>query len=244
MDHVPARPPSSAPQVHPVRVLSVPVAPPIHVKFLGPLRGLLTHWCKSRSVPCDGASDCPITLHRSGTIFKAYAAVEYWIAHAGRWRGAVLEATANLEEYLRGRELRGQIWLLSREDEKEKSSPVVGAYCETVGEDLVSPVFPIEPVLFRFYNRTALVLDVVNPMPRQLAMSETTAPPPTTPADLQPTPPPVEDPAQRKKLREVLDAGRGAFGVPRSTGGSAARNGQQTSPAPAAGNGATGNGHF
>lgn len=227
-----------------VNILSIPVAPPVHVKFLGPLRGLLTHFHGKRSHACLGQGECPQTIHRSGTFFKSYAPVEWWLPQSGRWRKAVLEATANLEEYLRGRKLRGEVWLLSREDPTKKMSPVIGAYCETLPDNQLSQAFDIEPILLRVYHCTSLKLDVTNPMPSQVWMADSADAPPTVPADIQPLPKPQEDPEQRKRIHEMLqDAKRGMFSrnaTPPAPDG----NEQKPSPAPPAGNGAAGNGHF
>jgi len=202
--------------LHPVRVLSVPAAPPIQVRFLGPLEGLLTHWHRGRSVPCNAPQDCPIAVHRSGQIFKAYAPVLCWIPADQCWRPHVLEATANLEEYLRGRKLRGELWILSRESEKDKTSPVVGAYCSSLEDRDTPAAFDIRPILCRFFNRLELNLGAGNPMPRQIVLGDVAGAAPIIPADLQPPPPVQEDPVQRKKLQEILEEGRRTFGTSRA----------------------------
>jgi len=236
MDHVPAQSPSSLP-ANPVKVRSVPLTPPITVRFLGPLRGLLTHWAGKHSVPCEGPEKCPAATHRKGTFFKAYSPVMEWIPHLNRWRPAVLEATANLEEYLRGRKLRGETWMLARDDGSKSTRPVVAAYLETIPEDKLPLAFDIVPVLQRLFNRVDLVLDVPNPTPQHIVLPEIVDAPPTIPADLQPPPPVGEDPEQRKRVLELLEEGRKKLGLHRSTGGSAGHNGQKTST-----NGT--NGHF
>ena len=243
MTRVPTQGPSTSP-ANPVKVRSVPLAPPITVKFLGPLRGLHTHWQKGHSVPCDGAGNCPSALHRSGILFKAYAPVEEWISHLARWRPCVLEATANLEEYLRGRVLRGEVWLLSRADVAKSTRAVVAAYLETIPEAKLSPAFDILPIIQRLFNRVDLVLDVPNPTPRHVVLADVAAPPPTIPADLLPPPPPAEDPAERQKLREAIEESKRQFGRPRSSDSATAGNGRAASPAPPSGNGSAGNGHF
>jgi len=205
---------------------------------------MLTHWQKGKSVPCDGPEKCPLALHRSGTFFKAYAPVEEWISHLGRWRPCVLEATASLEEYLRDQLLRGQVWVLMREDKTASTSPVHAAYLETITEAKLSPSFDIVPVLQRLFNRIDLVLDVPNPTPPRVVLAHLLRPPPTLPADLLPPPPPAEDPAERKKLREAIEESKRQFGRPRASDSAAAGNGRASSPAPPSGNGSTGNGHF
>jgi hypothetical protein len=183
-------------------------------------------------------------LHRAGTFFKAYAAVEEWIPHIAKWRPCVLEATASLEEYLRDRILRGEVWMLMREDKTASTSPVHAAYLETIPVHQVSPPFEILPVLQRLFNRLDLLLDVPNPTPRRVVLADVVAAPPTLPADLLPPPPPAEDPAERQKLREAIEESKRQFGRPRSSDSAAAGNGRASSPAPPSGNGSTGNGHF
>ena len=243
MTRVPTQGPSTSP-ANPVKVRSVPLAPPITVKFLGPLRGMLTHWQRGHSVPCDGPEKCPSSIHRSGTFFKAYAPVEEWISHLGRWRPFVLEATAHLEEYLRGRLLRGEVWLLSRDEGEKATRAVLAAYLETIPEVEVSPAFDILPVLQRLFNRLDLLLDVPNPTPRPVVLGDVAAPPPHIPTDLLPPPPVAEDPAERAKVRELLENAKKRFGQPYSGSRSAGDHGQKPSPAPPSGNGSAGNGHF
>lgn len=237
------RPPASD-HLNAVRILAVPLVPPIHVKFLGALRGLLTHWSKSHSVPCDGPDKCPVALHRTGTFFKAYAPVEWWVAHVGRWRPAVLEGTANLEERLRGRTLRGEVWLLSREKETDKASPVLARYCESLPEPSLSPAFDILPVLQRVFNREELLLDVANPTPRKVLLPEVAGAPPALPDDLKPAPPVEEDPEEKRKMREAVARAK-QLGYMDDVGAGSNRNQRRsTSAAEPKSNGSQGNGHF
>jgi len=100
------------PSVRPVRVVSVPIEIPLVVRFLGPVMGLETHWKSSRTIPCPGVDTCPPALHRLGTIWRGYSAAESWDDAAHVWRPSVLEVTECLEETLRGRDLRGEVWAL------------------------------------------------------------------------------------------------------------------------------------
>lgn len=242
MERSPAPRTDSRNPLSPVKVISVPQGTGIYVKFLGNLRGLLTHWKSGRTVPCSGDDTCPITLHRTAKIFKAYAAVLEWRPDVQRWRPAVLEATANLEEYLRGRKLRGEVWILAREKEKEKTSPVKGAYVETVIEPSLQDEFAIEDVLCRLFNVNCLNLGVPNPLPKKIVLQDVLDPPPPVPLDFQAEAPQPEDPAERAKVRELLRASLGRVGrgpAPASANG----NGHSNGAPPATSNGSTGHDH-
>lgn len=203
-----------------VRVLRVDPGEPTVVKFLGKLQGLITHFSKrTGSVWCPGPEECPTATHRLGPDFKAYAPVEVWLEKEQVWRPRVLEATANLEQYLRGRRLRGEVWSLARRNEKnpklpaDKYSAVVGAFCERIDDDQLSPEFAIEPVLKRFFGEPRLVLGAVNPMPDKLRLADVKAQPPNIPKDLLPPPPPEEDPAEREHMEKAYREFRESFGA-------------------------------
>jgi hypothetical protein len=140
--------------------------------------------------------------------------------------------------------LRGEVWLLSREDGVKLTRPVVAAYLETIPEAKVSPAFDILPIVQRLFNRLDLLLDVPNPTPRHVVLGDVAAPPPTVPADLLPPPPPAEDPVERQKLRAAIEASKRQFGRPRATDSASAGNGRAASPAPPSGDGSAGNGNF
>lgn len=202
MERAPAPRTDSRLPLGPVTILSVPIGPPTFVHFLGQLHGLMTHWTRKGSVPCDGDGKCAPSLHRTAKIFKAYSAVLEWMPGHNRWRPRVLEATSNLEEYLRNRKLRGEIWSLQREDEKNRQSPVEGAFIELREDPNLPLEFALEDVLCRAYNVTRLLLDVTNPMPARIFLEEIPGAPPVIPADLAPQPQHVEDPEQRRRVRE------------------------------------------
>lgn len=222
---------------NPVRVFSAPPKPPTHVLFLGRLQGCITHWTKKgqrwRSVYCPGAAECPTAIHRAGTMFKAYAPAEVWIEAEQVWRPCVFESTANFEHYLRGRSLRGEVWIVHRFDEKgdpnkepAKNDPVVGAFCERFPESELSIEFPIEPILARFFGVEKVVLGAANPMPAQIVMADVIGRRPITPPDLLPAPEPEEDPHKIAELREQMR--RSMQGVGR--GRNNVRTGGQQSP--------------
>jgi len=186
-----------------VRVLSVPADNPICIRFLGECKGLDTHWQKGRTIPCSGNGDCPISLHRLGIIWRGYAPAEVWEPAPRLWRSVVLEVTESLEETLRGRMLRGEVWALSRTEERGRSSPVVGIYCETVREANLSETFDILPVLLRLFHVPALHLGTRNPTPPRLMREAVAGDAPRLPADLQPAPSRVQTPEEEAAAKKA-----------------------------------------
>ena len=167
----------------PVRVLSVPKGRMVIACFLGPYRGLLTHWTSKRTLPCSGPEKCPPAAHRSRVIWKGYAPVLEWEFVTERWIPAVLEVTESLEHALFGRKLRGQVWALSRVVERDKG-PVVATYSESLTEAELCSTFDVRPVLERFYHTGELLLDVPNPIPRQVVLDPHEARAPALVAEL------------------------------------------------------------
>lgn len=209
-----ATPPRKAakPPMLPVQVLSVPAESPIAIRFLGAIYGLNTHWHSGKSVPCPGAQECPLPVHRSRMLFKAYGPVERWEATHGVWRPAVLEITENLEERLRGRDLRGEVWVLSREDAKAKASPVIGAFCEALPHAEVSAAFDIVPILCRFYHVQTLALGAANPIPPKVFLEAVEGPPPNLPPELQPAKAREASPEETERIRKQLQEAMSSMG--------------------------------
>lgn len=188
-----------------VRVLSVPIGAPVIVRFLGPVQGLLLHWHGGRSVPCQGTGDCPPTVHRSRTLWRGYGAVEGWDEAWSKWRPAVLEVTEGLEEYLRGRTLRGEVWQLVRDGALGKRAPVEGAYCETQEDQAVSPWFDPLPVLQRFYHTTSIVLGALNPLPPRTSLPAVSGPAPNLPVGLRPAPAEEMSPQRHRRMKDMVE---------------------------------------
>ena len=193
-----------------VRVLSVPIEQPIIVRHLGPLRGLLLHWHSGRSKPCEGVDCCPTAIHRSRTIWRAYGCVEGWNAIARVWTPAVLELTSSGEEFVRGRDLRGEVWLWDREGERSKRAPVVGVLCERTNPAAVRAQWDIEPILLRFFNVRSIRLDVPNPTPPKVFLESVAGEPPALPPDLLAPEARTLTPAEiRESIRKARDVVRG-----------------------------------
>jgi hypothetical protein len=96
----------------------------------------------------------------------------------------VLELTSNAEEYIRARDLRGEVWAWDREGERGKRAPVFGAFCERADIDLLRPAFDIEPILLRFFNARSIRLDIPNPTPSRVYLEPVAGSPPSLPASM------------------------------------------------------------
>src|SRR6266567_598198 len=202
-------PPSSSHGGSPVQVLSVPENLPIVVRFLGPYRGLVVHWKSGRSEPCDGPGECNASLHRLPPIWKGYAPVEQWDGPAKLWRPAALEVTGNLEEVLRDRELRGEVWTLLRRTKKGKTDPVQGVFCERLSDNKLSAFFDVVPVLLRLFNRTSLRLDVPNFTAPKVILEAVAGDAPKLPPEALPNHGEPEDLEARRSLKEMMAELRG-----------------------------------
>lgn len=187
----------------PVLVLSVPELAPIVVRFLGPYLGMLTHWRSGRSVPCDGPDECPTSLHRLGTIWKGYCPVQLWEEVGRVWRPHVLEVTETLEELLRGRELRGEVWNLWRSQDKGARGSVTGLFCESHADRQLSKSFDILPVLLRLFHRSTLKLGHANPLPPRVVLEAQSGDAPTLPAEIAASAAPIDMEKQRAEARET-----------------------------------------
>jgi len=202
---------SPSPKAQPVEIFSVQPGQGAYYRFLGDLLGLNTHWTGKRTVPCDGEGTCQQALHRLRLIFKAYAPVEKWVPANQHWLPGVLEATEHLEEQLRSRQLRGEVWNLSRGKTGGKSDPVVGVYSETFNEERLRPAFDILPVLLRFYHVPTLVLGVQNRLTPKVLLEPTHGDQPKLPFCLEPDAPPMPDEKELKRMREEVGSMRQRF---------------------------------
>jgi hypothetical protein len=210
MGHSDPPSPAATPRKNVVRVLSVPTTGTIAVRFLAGLLGCVLHWKGKGSDPCPGGDKCSPAIHRGRSIFKAYAPVQHWDAPAQMWFCAVLEATANLEEQLRGRQLRGEVWFLSREIQGEKNSAVFGLYSETIPETRLPKNFDIRPVLQRMWNTDAFLLGVPNPMPAKVFLPGDHGDQPKLPFDVSEVAPPAPTDDQLRTIRDFVRGKRKA----------------------------------
>jgi len=201
------------PLLRPVRILSVPNGFPLSIRFLGPYLGLTTHWHSGRTHPCLGSERCIPTIHRSRTVWKAYAPVESWEIVTELWIPAVLEITESLESHLTGRRLRGETWILSRSASKKVGS-VIGVYTETVPEKDLRPAFSIVSILERFYHQKDLQLGTPNPIPPQVFLNAQEGPGPAGLCDLIPPSPEALKPSPETlaTFKQQLGEMKASFG--------------------------------
>jgi hypothetical protein len=211
--------------MRPVRIVSVPDDVPLTVLFLDGFQGLLTHFIgtrrRGRSVPCKG-NDCETANHRTRKIWKGYAPVLVYQPLERFWLNHVLEITEALEEVLHDVQLRGQQWMLSRQQESKSNLPVTGLFCESWPLDQVPQAFNVEPVLKRFYHCDALKLGVPNPVPPRLILEPQSLRAPTMPAVLA-TEELAQRPVSREEMNRLLEQARAAGLIPQtghSTNGS------------------------
>lgn len=178
----PEHSPSS--HVRPVEVLSVKTGIPVVVRFLAGYQGILTHYSRSGPVWCPGPGECPSTVHKGKLIWKGYAAVQQWLRAGRQWQPDVLEITERLEEVLRGRDLRGEVWLLERKGAGHPSDPLFGAFCSRADLVELGPSFDPLPVVQRVYHSTALRFGAPNPMPPKILLPNVTGSAPVLPREL------------------------------------------------------------
>lgn len=191
----------------PVRILSIRKNSVAIVRFLGDIQGCILHWTGKITWPCGGKEDCPATLHKMKTLWKGFAAAEYWSEDDQSWWPAVLEVTEALEEEMADLKMRCTVWTLSHPQPTKKQTPVLGKYEERSKEEHTAPEFPILPVLERVYHGAKIILGTPNPVPRKIVLGANNSPPPLNSQRKSKAPQreatPEEHAAFMKKLREV-----------------------------------------
>lgn len=187
-----------------VQLFESPPNVPQTVRFLGPYLGAIFHWHANRSWPCPGPAECPNTIHRARSVWKGFAPAERWCETSRLWFPGVQGVTEALEELLRGRTLRGEVWLLTRIQEGRKAGPLRGVYCERQQEGVLSPCWDILPVLLRLLHVDKLLLGVPNPMPAKLVIEPTAGPAPHLPPELLPAPQATLSEQEKKQFSEQL----------------------------------------
>lgn len=205
----PVRPAPTDPPRDVVRIVPVPLAGPLVVLFAAALQGLLVHRHQSRPHACPGEASCPPVIHRSRTLWYGYAPVYVWRTGRDDWHAGVLEVTEALEEVLRGRQLRGELWMLERSAARRKTGPVSGVLLEQRGDVATPAPFDIRAPLQRLYHTTDLALGAENPLPRKLVMAAVKLAPPPGPEafGLAEAPRPRE--SQAEALRRIAPQGLG-----------------------------------
>lgn len=166
----------------PVRLLVVKSTYAPTVLFLSDLQGSIEHWDRKRTVPCRGP-DCPPAIHRGTTLYYAYAAGLVWDTQTRKWSPVVIQATSNLEEQLRGRSLRGEVWTLIRGDGRGPTGDLSGVYVERWDVNQLIPPFDPRPVICRAKGLQSITLGAKNPTPPRLVLPEVELPAPALPTE-------------------------------------------------------------
>lgn len=191
--------------------------------FLAGYDGLDTHHTSKQPFPCEGIDRCSYCKRRQGIIWKGYAPVLAWDATKSLWHPFVLEITESLEEELRGRDLRGEVWHLFREGKGKNNDPLTGLFAERKTGRVVIEPFDIVPVLLRLYHVSSLRLGRPNTMPAKLVLPAIAGDAPALPPGASPATEAKPDPAKVQSFRELRQqaeeaARRRAGGQTRPTG--------------------------
>lgn len=134
------------------------------VAFLGGYGGIETHFARGFSTACLGDDNCNPAYHRTRKIWKGYAPVQMFERRTSLWHQAALEISEGVEHLLRGRQLRGEVWIFSRQGNK-KNGAVTGVYSQRFADSEIPAPFDLLGVLRRFYHTNLLELDSENMLP-------------------------------------------------------------------------------
>jgi hypothetical protein len=162
----------------PVRILRVGEGESHLIRFLAGYAGCIIHYYNGAYVPCLGVVDCDPRIHRCRELWRGWAPAQTWEELSNLWWPVVLEITEALEEVLRGRQLRGEAWALTRPTVKKKGSPILGVFVDKLEGDKLPRPFDILPILQRAYHMPGIQLGIKNPTPPKLILGPSDLPPP------------------------------------------------------------------
>lgn len=162
-----------------LQVLSAPKygRPAVMLRFLGPPRGILTHYHGKRPEPCPGEGEC--RQHHLLPKWKGYAPAQYWCVAERVWVPVVAELTLGLVELTGTTDLRGQCWKIYRVGRSYGTKAVEGQFVHQydVG-DLPRP-FDVQRTVETLYGTSAILWDVpIDGWTRDRAEVSTDGPPP------------------------------------------------------------------
>ena len=163
------RPPPGG-EGRPVRILRIEPDEQAVVIFLGPYQGQIEHWERGRTFSCPGQDFCR-TAHRKYRLdWYGYAPVAFQDPRTSRFDPWILQITANLEFRLRNRNLRGEIWLLSRAPNRGKRAELVGELIGCREPGSLPPAHALRPSLERIFGVDHVYLGQPNPHPEPLVV--------------------------------------------------------------------------
>jgi len=199
----------------PVQVLRVPAWDSHVVLFLAPLHGQLGHWERGRIVSCPGGQLCAAKHAHQKLFWYGYAPIYYLDPRTRKFDPWVLEVTSNMEERLRGRDLVGEVWVLTRDTGKGTSGEVWGEYLETRPKDQIPKPFSIEEPVKRMTGARVFYPHSPNPTPPAVCPEREEVPLP----DLQKFAPPVEPVLPPEEIRKRIQSGIRELAKPGRNGG-------------------------
>jgi len=170
----------------------------------------MQHWDGKKPRACPGEQECGKEHFKWQTCWKGFASAERWRPGQYQdWAPIALEVTESLREVLKGHELRGTVWRLSRRLGRSGKSECWGEQIAEVDPDLVPLPFDIEPAVCKVYKTTRIEWDAEPSIPAKvlLVASRRAGPPATAPGA---TPglaamTEQEQEADRERSRKILE---------------------------------------
>jgi hypothetical protein len=166
------RPEPPAGRPSPPELFPVPKFGEVVVRLLGEAKTMIQHPGPTRPIACPGEGDCPRSIHKSESRFKAYAPAERWRPDPyGDWLPCVLEITECLWRIMRKHELRGTYWKLWRMASAYSQREVTGELVDTTDASRLRLDVDIDTVVYRVYGTNDIhwgvepPLDPVEPLP-------------------------------------------------------------------------------
>lgn len=156
----------------PLEIVAVPPEGFLVARFLGDYRGILTHWGRKAALACPGAAACPTATHRGKTVWKGYAAAEYWRDRPWEdWCPCIIEITERCAEQMQGHLLRAQVWKLERGTGRNGTKEVMAEHIDDVNGDRLRKEFSIEAAVWRVYRTRDIEFDVDPYLPPRMLLT-------------------------------------------------------------------------
>lgn len=166
------------------QLLEVDPGSSFFIRFLGPYRYVGRH-VKGKGDKrddwflCWGTELCKTEIHRLRFHAFYYAPVQVWQNREKVWRPFAIKLTENLEWKLRGQELRGQVWSVSKEDKKLRGrEPLEGEFLESVDAGSLPDPFNMDAFLCHLFRVDELPPDGRSLLPdRPMSFDQPGSPP-------------------------------------------------------------------
>lgn len=146
---------------YPITIVAAPKnRRPIKVRFLGEVRGTLTHYHPDGSFICQHPSKCKECGRGERVKWKGYApALYYCEAPFPHWRACVFEVTDKFGEAIQGKRMTATEWSVCRVADGPKRAIVQGQRTAVLDPRDLPAAHEIEPALHTVYGRVELLLD-------------------------------------------------------------------------------------